>query len=60
MLDIKQLDELLQEQFGFKEVAEKEVKRVEATVKADVVDPVSERLNEQQDALEKARTWYVA
>jgi hypothetical protein len=60
MPDVKQFEELLKDQLGFTPVARAEVARVEASVKAEVVQPVSERINEQQDKLEKARTWYVA
>ena len=60
MPDIKQLDQLLEEQFGFKPVPKAEVERVEASVKTDVVEPVSERLNAQQSELERVRAWYLA
>ncbi len=60
MPDIKELDALLKERFGFREVDKQEVERVEAAVKTDVVDPVSERLNAQQDALEMVRTWFLS
>jgi flavodoxin len=59
MADVKQFEQLLQEQ-GFKPVPPAEVQRVEASVREKVAKPVAERLDEQQDEIEKARTWYVA
>jgi len=60
MADIKQFEEVLQEELGFKPVPPAEVKRVEASVREKVAKPVAERLDQQQDKIEKARTWYVA
>jgi hypothetical protein len=50
---------MLQDELGFKPVDRAEVARVEASVKDHVVKKVSDRLDERQDELEKARTWYV-
>jgi hypothetical protein len=60
MPDVKELDELLEKRFGFTKVAKQEVERVEAAVKTEVVEPVSERLNAQQSALETVRTWFLS
>jgi hypothetical protein len=57
--DLKSFEQMLQDELGFKPVDRAEVARVEASVKDHVVKKVSDRLDERQDELEKARTWYV-
>lgn len=63
MANDEKLEKLLEDQLiqlGFKPVAREEVERVEASVKEKVAKPVAQRLEEQQEQLEKVRTWYVS
>jgi hypothetical protein len=59
MPDVKSFEELLQQGLGFKPVERGEVERVEASIKTEVVDPVVKRISEQQEELERARSWPV-
>jgi hypothetical protein len=59
MPNIEDLERWLREQLGFEPVAPAEIERVERSVKQKVAEPALERLSEQQDELEEARTWYL-